>query len=126
MKKWHEDLAWEQQTKRFAKAWQAWQQQQGNAEHVQQFVLMQYNHVMDFCKSWLRLDSTDVGAKQLQRFVAAVSRITLRQRMHLVFAGYKRRFMQIGASTLGMTATRFHSRTLLDYIQSVVRTVGTW
>ena len=51
--------------------------------------------------------------KQLQRVVAAVSRITLRQRMHLVFAGYRRRFMQIGASTLGMQLPLFGLTTLL-------------
>ena len=113
LKSWHEDLAWEQQTKRFAKAWEVWQQQQGNAEHVQQFVLMQHSHMVDFCKSWLSLDSTNLGVKQLQRFVAAVSRITLRQQMHLVFAGYKGRFVHIGARTRGMKLLYFVSITLL-------------
>lgn len=98
---WHEDLPWEKQGKRFTEAWELWQQQQDNAEHIQQFVLMQHNHMVDFCKAWLSFDSSSLGAKQLQRFVAAVSRITLRQQMRLVLAGYEKRFARIGVITPG-------------------------
>ena len=84
---------------------------------------MQREHLMDFCKLCLSIDSSNLQVRQLQRLVVAVSRITLRQHMHLVFAGYKTRFaMKAGAITAGITLHSWihsiyaHMRTSTFYI----------
>ena len=82
--------------------WLAWQRQQHSAEHVQQVVLMQRDHLIDFCTFWLKSDSSNLGVMRLQHFVVSVSRVTLQQRMQLVVAGYRTRFARIGVITSGM------------------------
>ncbi|KAL0049117.1 hypothetical protein WJX82_006966 [Trebouxia sp. C0006] len=55
-------------------------------------------------KTWnveLKWMATQLDVFRLQRLVAAVARLTLRQRMQLVFEGYRARFAKIGAITLG-------------------------
>ena len=75
---------------------------QGMLDHHQQVVLMQSYHLSDFCKSCLSTAYSQLDVSRLQRLVAAVTRLTLRQCMQLVFEGYRERFAKIGAITLGM------------------------
>ncbi len=74
----------------------------GMLDHHQQVILMQSHHLRDFCKSCLSTACSQLDVFRLQRLVAAVARLTLRQRMQLVFEGYRARFAKIGAITLGM------------------------
>ncbi|DBA95480.1 TPA: Nuclear pore complex protein Nup98-Nup96 [Trebouxia sp. C0006] len=73
----------------------------GMLVHHQQVILMQSHHLRDFCKSCLSTACSQLDVFRLQRLVAAVARLTLRQRMQLVFEGYRARFAKIGAITLG-------------------------
>ena len=62
---------------------------QGMLDHHQQVVLMQSHHLSDFCKSCLSSACSQLQVSRLHRLVAAVTRLTLRQRMQLVFEGYR-------------------------------------
>lgn len=72
-------------------------------DHHQQVVLMQSHHMSDFCKSCLSTAPSQLDVSRLQILVAAVTRLTLRQGMQLVFEGYRARFAKIGAITLGVS-----------------------
>lgn len=73
----------------------------GYAHHPQQVVLMQSHHISDFSKTCLSDADSNLAVRRLQRLATAVARISLRQRMQLVFEGYRARFAQIGAVTAG-------------------------
>ena len=62
---------------------------------------MQSHHISDFSKTCLSDADSNLAVRRLQRLATAVARISLRQRMQLVFEGYRARFAQIGAVTAG-------------------------
>lgn len=68
-------------------------------------LLLQPCHITTFCSE--ELQQADAPAQQLtcarlQRFVTALSRITMQQRLQLVFQGYKARFAEIGVLCQGL------------------------
>ena len=70
-------------------------------DHSAQMVLMQPHDVSDFCKSCFSKSHSRLDVNRLQRLVTAVAHISLRQRMRIIFAGYRARFARIGAITAG-------------------------
>ncbi len=101
-KTWHAELKWVETSAWLQEAVTKSAELQGMLDHHQQVVLMQSHHLSDFCKSCLSTACSQLQVSRLQRLVAAVTRLTLRQRMQLVFEGYRARFAKIGAITLGM------------------------
>ena len=65
-------------------------------DHIEQIVLLQPDQLVSLCKSLLGDSPSTVEIRRLQKLVTAVARISLRQRMQLVFAGYRIRFAKIG------------------------------
>lgn len=74
---------------------------QAMLDHPQQLVLMQSHHTSDFSKTCLSDADSNLAVRRLQRLATAVARISLRQRMQLVFEGYRARFALIGAIMSG-------------------------
>ena len=70
-------------------------------DHSDQIVLLQPLQVVQLCNSFMSSLDSALEVRRLQNFVAAVARISLRQRMLLVFHGYRARFARIGATTSG-------------------------
>ena len=98
---WHADLKWIEKSKWVQEALAQSADLQAMLDHPQQVVLMQSHHMSAFSKSCLSDASSNLTVRRLQRLTTAVARISLRQRMQLVFEGYRARFDQIGAFTAG-------------------------
>lgn len=99
---WHSDLKWMQQTF----IWPPNLKTQCGAETdlSKYCILLQPHHITSYCQQ-LTLQS-DQGIPQLdmarqQRLLTAVSRVSMHQRMQIVFMGFKGRFAEVGVSTQG-------------------------
>ena len=93
---WHDDLAWltsgEMSTIPNILA---------NLDHVEQLFMLQPTSLKDFCVPVLKSSSGSAAVLPLQKVMTAVARLSLRQRMHLIFTAYKARFAEIGIVTAG-------------------------
>lgn len=68
-------------------------------DHSEQIVLLQPVQIVQLCSSFLSTSDSALEVRRLQSFAAAIARISLRQRMHLVVHGYQARFARIGVIT---------------------------
>ena len=98
---WHAELKWVEKSKWVQEALAQSADLQAMLDHQQQVVLMQSHHMSDFCKTCLSEAVSNLAVRRLQRLAIAVARISLRQRMQLVFEGYRARFALIGAIMSG-------------------------
>ena len=91
---WHDELAWlrsgDSSTNILA-----------NLDHVEQLFMIQPTSLKDFCTPVLKSSSGSAAIVLLQKVMTAVARLSLRQRMHLIFTAYKARFAEIGVVTTG-------------------------
>lgn len=98
---WHSDLKWMQQTF----VWPADLQTQCGAEtNLSKFcILLQPHHITSYCQSMVQSNQglSQLDTARQQRLLTAVSRISMHQRMHIVFMGYRARFAEFGVCTRG-------------------------
>ncbi len=99
---WHSDLKWMQQTF----VWPPGLKTQCGAEPIlsKYCILLQPHHITSYCQQFMV--QSDQGISQLdiarqQRLLTAVSRISMHQRMQIVFMGYRGRFAEVGVCTRG-------------------------
>ena len=99
---WHSDLQWMQQTFVWPPDLQA---QCGAHTNLSQYcILLQPHHIISYCQHFMT--QSDQAISQLdiarqQRLTTAVSRISIQQRMQIVYLAYRARFGEIGVCTLG-------------------------
>lgn len=98
---WHSDLKWMQQTF----AWPAHLQTQcGPETNLSKFcILLQPHHITSYCQSMVQSNQglSQLDTARQHRLLTAVSRISMHQRMHIVFMGYRARFAEVGICTPG-------------------------
>ena len=97
---WHADLKSMDNSAWLPKALDRSANLRAMVDHRRQIVLLPASHLADVCKSY---QSSTVEVKRMQKPVSAVARVSMQQRMQLVFAGYQARFAKIGAITSGTT-----------------------
>ena len=109
---WHSDVKWMQQTF----VWPPDLQTQCGVEtNLSKFcVLIQPHHITSYCQKFMMQSNQGVSQLEVarqQRLLTAVSRISMHQRMQIVFMGYRERFAEVGVCTRGvsgMTSQRQH------------------
>lgn len=93
----HSDLQWMQQTFVWPPGLGT---QCGSETNLSQYcILLQPHHITSYCQQFMV--QSDDGILQLdiarqQRLLTAVSRISMDQRMQIVFMGYRGRFSEVG------------------------------
>lgn len=99
---WHSDLKWMQQTF----IWPPGLKTQCGAENnlSKYCILLQPHHITSYCQQFIL--QSDPGMSQLdvarqQRLLTAVSRVSMHQRMQIVFMGFRERFAAVGVCTQG-------------------------
>lgn len=70
-------------------------------DYSEQIVLLQPVHTVQLCNLFVSSSDSALEVRRLKKFVAAIARLSLRQRMLLVFCGYQARFARTGVSTPG-------------------------
>ena len=67
-------------------------------------LLVQPCHIISFIAEPQQANAatSQLAVARLQRLVTAASRITMQQRMQLVFQGYKARFAEVGVCSQGL------------------------
>ena len=112
---WHSDLTWMQQVSVWPPGLKAkFKDEQFPWSH--HCLLLQPHHITSFCsKNPAKSDAAnrEIVTARLQRLVTAVSRISLHQRMQLVFQGYKARFAEIGAYCQGVFCSTLNTISLI-------------
>jgi hypothetical protein len=103
---WHSDLKWMQQTF----VWPPGLKTQCGAEPIlsNYCILLQPHHITSYCQQFMvqsdqRISQLDIARQQ--RLLTAVSRISMHQRMQIVFMGYRGRFAEVGVCTRGESTT---------------------
>lgn len=99
---WHSDLKWMQQTF----IWPPGLQTQCGAriDLSKYCILLQPYHITSYCQQFML--QSNPGMSQLdvarqQRLLTAVSRVSMHQRMQIVFMGFRERFAEVGVCTQG-------------------------
>ncbi len=107
---WHSHLKWMQQTF----VWpQGFENQCGAEPSLSKYcILLQPHHITSYCLQ------SDRGISQLdiarhQRLLTAVSRISMHQRMQIVFMGYRGRFSEVGVCTQGESSMLTYKQILV-------------
>ena len=98
---WHSDLKWMQQTF----IWPPGLTTQCGAEtNLSKYgILLQPHHITSYCQFMVQSDQgiSQLDVARQQRLLTAVSRISIYQRMQIVFMGYRGRFAEVGVCTQG-------------------------
>lgn len=107
---WHSEVKWMQQTP----VWPAGFKAKFKIEDIPwsyTCLLVQPCHMISYLKDQEQLTGAPgqhLTIARLQRFVTATSRITMQQRLQLVFQGYRARFAQIGVGSQGLSQLLLH------------------
>ena len=99
---WHSDVKWMQQTVVWPAALTS--QFEADTDLSKHCILLQPHHITAYCQQFTVQSNRGVSQHDIarrQRLLTAVSRVSMHQRMQIVFMGYRGRFAEVGVCTRG-------------------------